>query len=172
METIRDEDYAHIVGWGVDADPTNEPTHPIKKYTGDDHKHLNYTRPVQQQASVEILKSNERPTLSAVVGTTVPPSGLSGKLRRYAFKFSESSYGHWLPLLLADRINVVEGIIDDFKQGHIPNIFAEKGMKADWKYNRKKLIENVFIGATIAFTAYAFLKRKQRANKLTATVKK
>jgi hypothetical protein len=25
---------AHINGWAIDADPENEPTYPMKKYTG------------------------------------------------------------------------------------------------------------------------------------------
>ncbi|QJD94850.1 hypothetical protein HH214_02630 [Mucilaginibacter robiniae] len=153
--------YSHIKGWGIDADPTNEPTHPMKHYTGDDHKRLNWERPPLQPETVEILKSNERPNLSAVLGTSVPPTGLSGAIRRYAFKYSESSYGHWLPLLLADRVNVVEGLIDDLKQGHIPNIFAEKGWKADLKYNPKGLATKVLVTALATTAVLAYLRRKK-----------
>lgn len=154
-----DNRYSHIKGWGVDADPRNEPTYPMKKYTGDDHQRLNWERPTLQPVDMEILQSNERPNVSAVFGTSVPPEGLSGDLRRYAFKYSESSYGHWLPLLLADRVNVVEGIIDDLKKGHIPNIFAEKGWKAEWKYNRTGLIKKIAVGALVT-TAVILLFRK------------
>ena len=161
MEQTPNE-YAHIIGWGVDADPTNEPTHPMKNYTGDDHQRLNWDRPIQQAETVEILKSNERPNLTAVFGTSSPPSGFSGAIRRYAFKSSESEYGHWLPLLLADRINVVEGIVDDLRQGHIPNIFAEKGWKADWKYNRAGLAKNVLIGVAATAAVIAILSRKKK----------
>ncbi|WP_158828529.1 hypothetical protein [Mucilaginibacter lacusdianchii] len=153
-------DYSHIKGWGVDADPTNEPTHPMKKYTGDDHNRINWVRPAQQPATVEILHSNERPNLTAVFGTVAPPSGLSGAIRRFAFKYSESSYGHWLPLLLADRVNVVEGIVDDLKKGHIPNIFAEKGWKAELKHNPKGLTEKVFITAFIAAAVVTWIRKK------------
>src|SRR5579875_1913203 len=93
-------DYTHINGWGIDADPTNEPTHPMKKYTGDDHERINWVRPPLQPVTVEVLHSNERPNLTAVFGTSVPPSGLSGSIRRFAFKHSENEYLHWLPLLL------------------------------------------------------------------------
>jgi hypothetical protein len=155
-------EYAHINGWGVDADPTNEPTHPMKHYTGDDHQRLNWERPPLQVETVEILHSNERPNLTAVFGTSSPPSGLSGMLRRYAFTFSESEYGHWLPLLLADRINVVEGIVDDLAHGHIPNIFAEKGWKADWKYNRTGLVQNVLIGVAVTSLTIALLRRNKK----------
>ena len=155
-------DYSHINGWGIDADPRNEPTYPMKNYTGDDHQRLNWERPPLQPATIEVLHSNERPTLTAVFGTSSPPSGLSGALRRYAFTFSESEYGHWLPLLLADRINVVEGIVDDLKRGHIPNIFAEKGWKADWKYNRKGLVQNVLVGVVVTTAVIALLSRKKK----------
>ena len=84
MET--DVKHANITGWGVDADPDNEPTYPIKEYTGDDHKRINYEKPPQQKIDMEILHSNERQSVSAVFGTSVPPSGLSGVMRRFAFR--------------------------------------------------------------------------------------
>jgi len=146
----------------MDADPENEPTYPIKKWTGDDHKRSNWTRPPQQPITVEVLHSNERPNVSAVFGTPQPPSGLSGVIRRKAFKFSESEYGHWLNLLFADRVNVVEGIIDDIRHGHIPNIFAERGMKADWKYNRKEVIRNVAIAAVVTTVFVTLLSKKKK----------
>ena len=118
--------FAHIKGWGIDADPENEPNYPMKHWNGDDHKRLNYERPEQQPLTVEKLHSNERPSVSAVFGTTCPPSGVSGMLRRHAFKYSEGKWAHWLTLLVADRVNVVEGIISDIKQGHFPNIIAER----------------------------------------------
>jgi hypothetical protein len=157
----------HIKGWGIDADRENEPTYPMKKYTGDDHKRIHYERPPLQQSSVEILKSTERPSLSAVYGTSVPPSGLSGMIRRYAFKFSEGSWGHWLPLILADRVNVWEGIIDDLKKGYIPNFFKERGWSAEWKYNRKGVIQKVAIGVavTTAVVALLMLRSKERRKK-------
>jgi hypothetical protein len=149
--------FAHIKGWGVDADPENDPTYPMKQWNGDDHKRSHYHKPKQQAQTVEILKTVERKDLSAVFGTSVPPSGLSGMIRRYAFKYGEDSYRHWLPLILADRVNVVEGIIDDLKHGHIPNIFAEKGWNAGWKYNRKGMITKLAVTAGVLIGVAAFL---------------
>lgn len=153
--------YKNIKGWGVDIDQANYPNYPIKNYNGDDHKRLNWERPPLQPVTVEILKSVEQPRMPAVFGTKLPPSGLSGALRRYAFKYDESEYGHWLNLLLADRINVMEGIADDLIHFRIPNIFAEKGMKADWKYNRKELVTKVIAVAAIT-TAIIFFSRKRK----------
>jgi len=161
METTE-KDFSHINGWGIDADPENEPTYPMKKYTGDDHKRINWERPPLQPVTVEVLHSNERPSLSAVFGTASPPKGLSGAIRRYAFKYSESSYGHWLPLLLADRVNVVEGIVDDLKQGHVPNIFAEKGWAAEWKYNRKAVLQKAATAAIVTFVVLVSLNKKKK----------
>jgi hypothetical protein len=139
----------NIPGWGMDADPENDPTYPMKRYNGADHERLNYDKPEQQPVNVEILHSNERPSVTRVFGTSTPPSGLSGRIRRYAFRFSESSYGHWVPLILADRVNVVEGLMDDIKKGFIPNIFAERGWQAEWKYNRQGFLQNVALGIAI-----------------------
>lgn len=159
-------EHANIKGWGIDADHENEPTYPMKKYTGDDHRRMNYKRPPQQPVKEEILMSNERPSLPAVFGTSAPPSGLSGMIRRYAFKFSEGSWGHWLPLILADRINVVEGIVDDLKQGYVPNIFAERGWNAEWKYNRKKVIQRAVVGVAVGSALVAFLIYRNKAKKV------
>lgn len=163
MESIADN-YSHIKGWGIDADPENEPTYPMKKYTGDDHSRLNYERPPLQDVDIEVLKSNERPNLTAVVGTSTPPSGLSGKIRRFAFTFSEGQWRHWLTLILADRINMVEGIIDDIKNGYVPNIFAERGWNAEWKYNKKGVLTKAAIGAA-ALTAIILLSQKKKKRK-------
>jgi hypothetical protein len=160
---MENKDYSHILGWGIDADPKNDPTYPIKHRTDVEQKGYTWERPPQQPIDVEVLHSIERPNVSAVFGTSVPPSGLSGQIRRLAFKASESEYGHWLPLLIADRVNVVEGIVDDLKQGRIPNIFAEKGLGAAWKYDRKGLVQSVLIGALITTAAIALLSGKKKA---------
>jgi hypothetical protein len=157
-------EHAHIKGWGIDADQDNEPTYPMKKYTGDDHRRLNYERPSLQSVDIEVLQSNERPTMTAVFGTSTPPSGLSGMIRRFGFRFSEGSWFHWLPLILADRVNMVEGIVDDFKQGHIPNIIAERGWTAEWKYNRNGLIKKAVVAAAITTAVVALIALKNRRN--------
>lgn len=148
MENTR-QDPSQIKGWGIDADPKNDPTYPMKQRNNGEHAGYSWERPTQQQGDVEVLHSNERPNVSAVYGTSIPPAGLSGVIRRFAFNYSESHYGHWLPLMLADRIGVVEGIAADLAHGHVPNIFDEVGGKAMWKHNRKALVTNLLIGAVV-----------------------
>ncbi|HKG05282.1 MAG TPA: hypothetical protein VKB19_02435 [Pedobacter sp.] len=139
----KNSNYKDIPGWGMDADPENEPTYPIKNYTGDDHNRINYERSVQQPVNVEVLMSNERPAVTRVFGDSVPPSGLSGAIRRYAFRHSEDRIRHWIPLILADRVNMFEGIIEDISKGHFPDIASERGWKVEWKHNPKKMVLKV-----------------------------
>lgn len=137
MNVSNKKDASQHEGWAIDENVENDPTYPMRNRA--------YTkvpsRPEQQIARVEILHSNERPHYSSVFGEIVPPSGLSGQLRRYAFQHSESRYRHWLPLLLADRIHMVEELINDIKKGHIPNFFVEMGGRALWKYDKPTLLK-------------------------------
>ncbi|RYZ52770.1 MAG: hypothetical protein EOP49_08840 [Sphingobacteriales bacterium] len=154
-----------VNGWGIDADPENEPTYPIKNWTGDDHKRLDYEREPQQPVTVEVYHSNERPGLTRVFGTSVPPSGFSGKMRKHAFKYSENHYGHWLTLMAADRVQVIEAFIADIKRGYIPNILAERGFGADWKYDRKKTIVKLAV-VTLSLTLLLLaLKKKKKLSR-------
>lgn len=161
MENIADN-YAHINGWGIDADPKNDPTYPMKHHIDGEHGGYNWERPQQQPETIEVLRSIERPNVSAVFGTSTPPSGLSGRIRRYAFTQSESSYGHWLPLLLADRVNMVEGLIDDLKRGHVPNIFAEKGFRAEWQHDRAGFVQRALATALVSAAIFSLFYRRNK----------
>ncbi len=154
-------DPAQVRGWGVDADPKNDPTYPMKTRNNGEHAGYSWERPPQQPPSVEILQSNERPFTTAVFGTSTPPSGLSGAMRRYAFKYSEGSYGHWVPLILADQVGMIEGVVEDIAHGHIPNIPAEMGWKADWQHNRQNFVTKLLIGTVVTAGIVAHLRRKK-----------
>lgn len=154
-------DPSRVKGWGIDADPENDPTYPIKKRVDGEHAGYNWERSAQQPIEVEVLHSNERPNVSATFGTATPPAGLSGMIRREAFKFSENSYGHWLPLMLADRVGIVEGVVDDLARGHIPNVFSERGWKAEWKHNRAELMTKIIVAGAVAGVALALLSRRR-----------
>lgn len=155
------KDYSQINGWGVDADPTNDPTYPMKRRNNGEQAGYTWERPPQQPITIEVLHSNERPNVTAVFGTSQPPSGLSGMIRRFAFKYSESSYGHWLPLVLADRVNMVEGVLADLRHGHVPNIFGELGWKAEWKHNRTNLARRLLLRAALASAVAVYLRRRR-----------
>ena len=155
------KDPSQIKGWGVDADPKNDPTYPMKHRNDGEHAGYSWERPPQQPITTEILRSIERPDVTSVFGTSTPPSGLSGSIRRFAFRYSESSYGHWLPLMLADRVSVVEGVLDDLKHSRVPNVFAELGWKAEWKYNRTSLVRRILVRVVLVSAAVAYFRRKR-----------
>src|SRR4051812_46724371 len=151
-----------IAGWGADLDPAMRPAVP-KERTPPRLDGVHWTQPEKQRQTVKVFHSTERPGLTPVFGTSVPPSGVSGMIRGAAFRFSENDLRHWLMLLFADRVNMVEGILDDLAHGHVPNFFAEMGGPAEWKHNRQGFIRKAFIaGAVVGVLYYANQRRKAR----------
>jgi hypothetical protein len=149
---------ARVNGRGVDADPKNDPTYPMRHRIPAEEARSGWVRPARQPLDVEVLRSIEYPDMPAVFGTSTPPSGLSGMIRRAAFRYSESSYLHWLPLVLADRINVVEGILDDVRRARLPNAFAEAGGKAQWRYDRRRLVRGTLVRVAVAAALIAYVR--------------
>lgn len=149
-----------VVGWGVDADPENDPTWPMRDRAGDDGPGMNWSRPALQTAEVEILASVEHKARPATMGTSVPPRGLSGVLRRQAFRFSESQWGHWLLLILADRVNTVEGLLEDLGRGRLPNPLVETGVVP--RARSREAAAATVIAAGVALTAAVLVLRRRR----------
>lgn len=160
--TSTKKDFSHIQGWGADLDHANRPAYPMER-TPPRLDGVHWDQPEQQQETVKILHSNERPGITPIFGTTVPPSGISGKVREVAFKFSENDIRHWMLLLFADRINMVEGIGADLGRGHIPNLFTETGMKSEFKYNRPGAIKKMAVAtAVVGFGIYLLTRTRSR----------
>ncbi|MCD6061134.1 MAG: hypothetical protein K0S16_1445 [Moraxellaceae bacterium] len=152
-----------IQGWGADLDPGVRPAVP-KERTPQRFvdAHWDDIEP-QADRGVKVLHSNERPGLTPIYGTAQPPSGVSGMIRHGAFRFSENDLRHWLMLMFADRVNVVEGIIEDLAHGHVPNIFKEMGGPAEWKYNRQGFIRKAVIaGSVVGLLLYLNSRRSRR----------
>lgn len=153
----------NVKGWGSDADFARRPyvpKHKLQENTG-----AHWERPEMQQSDVEVLHSIERPNLTAVYGTTLPPKGLSGMLRRLAFKYSENSFGHWIPLILADRVDFVEGMFEDVRDGKVPRLFGD-GYMVDLKYAPKKFAWRVTKNAFILGAPFAVLYMISKRNRL------
>jgi len=155
-----EKDYSHIPGWGADLNRSDRPAYPKERIparlTG-----VHWDQPEQQRQTVEILVSNERPGITPIFGTSTPPSGVSGMARRFAFKFSENDVRHWLILLFADRVNVVEGVIGDLRKGKVPNLYEEMGLRAEFKYNRSAATRKLAIGAGVLGIAYLVSRKKR-----------
>lgn len=157
-------DTATIPGWGVDVDPANNPAYPMRALADHPGRGLDWERPAQQPPAVEVLRSIEYNRLPAVTGTATPPTGVSGMLRRIAFRRSESDWWHWLLLMGADRVNVVEGVVADLAQGTIPNVPAEMGARAEWRHNRAGALRKVAGGVAVVATLALLLRRRTAAD--------
>ncbi len=135
--------HSHIKGWGSDLDHHNRPAYP-KERMPPRLPGIHWTQPDQQEPRVQVLHSIEHDGLTPLFGSSVPPSGLSGVVRRGAFKLSENDLRHWLLLFLADRINVVEGLMDDVRKskrtpviGAVSAVAAAAGVFA-WLVRKKR----------------------------------
>lgn len=152
----------NIKGWGADLDHNNRPAYPMERIPARDIG-VHWEKPEQQKQTVEILVSKERPGITSLFGTTVPLRGLSGKFRKFAFKYSENDIRHWMILLLADRVDMVEGILDDLKSGHFPNLYKEMGLKAELRHNKIGFAKRVVLPTlVIGALGYFLVKRVRR----------
>ena len=152
-------DMTHIQGWGADLDRKNRPGVPME-HTPPRLEGAPFAPPSQQPERMEIFVSPERPHITPLFGTSSPPKGLSGMLRRMAYKMTENDIRHFMLLLLADRINVVEGIGEDLMQRHVPNVLGEMGIKAEWQHNRVGLVKKAAVATAVVGIGYYLLKRK------------
>lgn len=120
-----------VPGWGVDLDPKDRPAVPKEKFnpqgTG-----AHWDFPERQQERWPREKTTEHKFLTPVFGTACPPKGLSGVIRRHAYRrYSEGRLSHWLLLVLGDRVDVVESRITGLLRGRPDNPIAEAGLKSE-----------------------------------------
>jgi hypothetical protein len=155
QERERIDRSSTIKGWGSDLDPARRPGVPRDK-APQLGVELLYPPIEQQVPRITIHKSTEHGRLTPVFGTSCPPAGLSGRIRDYAYQFSEGRLARWMTLMLADRVNVVEDVVGDLASGRVPNIPKEMGMRSELKYNaagfaRKALIAAVCTTAVVVY---------------------
>lgn len=152
---------SHIQGWGADLDPANRPAYP-KERTPPRLQGIHWDQPQAQQQRHEVLMSTEYPSRPPLFGTGPEPTGLSGRIRRYAFGFSENDLRHWLLLLLADRINMGEGIASDLARGHVPRIYAEMGGRAELRHNPMGAARKALVLGAVLGLGYVVLRSRGR----------
>lgn len=151
-----------IQGWGSDLEPDVRPGVPMDKAPDLGVETL-YPDIEQQVPRNKVHKSTEHARLTPVFGNVCPPRGLSGIIRDYAYSFSEGRMSHWMLLMLADRVDVLEEILVDLSRLKIPNIPKEMGLAASLKYNREGVVKKAAIAGLGALAFVAILKmRKQR----------
>ncbi|GFG53818.1 hypothetical protein CQY20_13115 [Mycolicibacterium agri] len=123
---------ARIPGWGADLDPADRPAVP-KCQSLDTGARWDF--PERQPETWPRERSIEHQMLTPVFGTSTPPRGLSGAIRRHAYrKFSEGRAAHWLLLILADRVDAAESHAQSVLSRHPDNPIAESGIKAEFTH--------------------------------------
>jgi hypothetical protein len=159
-----DELRARIPGWGVDLDPKDRPSVPRERFDLATGAHWDF--PERQDEKWPRERSVEHKFLTPVFGTSCPPKGLSGALRKYAYRYSEGRAAHWLILVAADRVDawghhlrslltlrpdnpVTEtGVLSEFSRHGISSRFGQK--RADLSH---QWMDPVIAGAPWAVAA-------------------
>ncbi|MDT5213142.1 MAG: hypothetical protein QOK18_1381 [Mycobacterium sp.] len=122
---------ARIPGWGADLNKEDRPSVPKLKFleTG-----AHWDFPERQPEKWPRERSVEHRFLTPVFGTAQPPSGLSGVMRRFAYKFSEGRAAHWMILLYADRVGAGEHHLRSLLSLRPDNPITESGIKAEFTH--------------------------------------
>jgi hypothetical protein len=85
-------------------------------------------------------------------------------MRRLAFRWSESNWAHWLLLIAADRVNMIEGLVEDLARGHIPDIPKEMGVPAEWRHNKTGLLKKIATATAMAGGTAGLVMARRHAN--------
>jgi hypothetical protein len=91
--------------WGVDLDPARRPGVPMMRH--DPQPWPNTRFPPEQQPGEPASPMHGRPNkpMPAVFGTAVPLKGLSGVIRRLAYRYPDHKPRYWLLKMLGDRVD-------------------------------------------------------------------
>jgi hypothetical protein len=123
---------ARIPGWGVDLNPRDRPSVPRLQFnptlTG-----AHWEFPERQPERWPRERSIEHQFLTPVFGTSCPPKGLSGVMRKLAYrKYSEARAAHWLILIAADRVDALESNVASFFTMRPDNPITETGVLSEF----------------------------------------
>jgi hypothetical protein len=126
----REELRARIPGWGADLDPADRPSSPKLQYPADTGAHWDF--PGRQPGAEGREHSIEHAFVTPVFGTAQPLHGLSGAVRRLAYRrFSEGRLAHWLLLMAGDRIDAWESHLTSLISGHPDDPVTETGVRTE-----------------------------------------
>ncbi len=124
---------ARIPGWGADLDPKDRPSVPQERFDPN-LSGAHWEFPERQPEKWPRERSIEHKFLTPVFGTSCPPRGLSGVIRRYAYaKYSEGRAAHWLLLLLADRVDTKESVLRSLATLHPDNPITQTGVLSEFR---------------------------------------
>jgi hypothetical protein len=127
---------ARIPGWGVDLDPADRPSFPRLRLDldldlggaapGADGTPERQPEPWPRERSIE------HAMLTPAFGTSCPPKGVSGMIRRLSYRrYSEARAAHWLLLLAADRVDAWEAHLRSFATLRPDNPVTQTGIRSE-----------------------------------------
>jgi hypothetical protein len=127
-----DELRARIPGWGVDLDPKDRPSVPRERFDPNlSGAHWDF--PEKQPEKWPRERSIEHKFLTPVFGTSCPPKGVSGMMRKYAYRrFSEGRAAHWLILMAADRVDSLGSHLQSLLTLRPDNPITETGVLSEF----------------------------------------
>ena len=169
---------ARIPGWGVDLNPKDRPSVPRERFDPDlSGAHWDF--PERQPEKWPRERSIEHKFLTPVFGTSCPPKGVSGAIRKYAYRrFSEGRAAHWMLLMAADRVDSTGSHLRSFLTLRPDNPITETGVVSEFsrhgiasRKNKKRAdlvhqpLDAVVVGAPWVFVggvAYRRLRRRRK----------
>jgi hypothetical protein len=173
---------ARIPGWGSDLDPADRPSVPREKLDNPEFAGARWELPEQQPETFPREMSIEHARLTPVFGTTCPPSGVSGAIRRKAYEnYSEARAAHWLLLVAADRVDALgstvrsfatlrpdnpitqTGVLSEFRRGGVRS--RREGRRVDLPH---QLLDPVVVGAPWVLGGVAVLAAVRRLRRWSA----
>ena len=125
---------ARIPGWGADLDPADRPSVPRERFDPTlSGAHWDF--PERQPEKWPRERSIEHKFLTPVFGTSCPPKGVSGLMRKYAYnRFSEGRAAHWLILVAADRVDALGSHLRSFLTRRPDNPITETGVLSEFSH--------------------------------------
>jgi hypothetical protein len=126
---------ARIPGWGADLDPADRPSVPRERFDPA-ASGARWDFPDRQPELWPRERSVEHAFLTPVFGTSCPPKGLSGRMRRLAYaRFSEARAAHWLLLMAADRVDAQESHLRSLLTLHPDNPITQTGVRTEFSHH-------------------------------------
>lgn len=121
---------ARIPGWGADADPADRPSSPLERPELDSGARWDF--PERQPVDPRRERSIEHAFLTPVYGTAQPLHGVSGAIRRLAYRrFSEGRAAHWLLLILGDRVEAAGAHVRSLATTQPDNPITQTGILSE-----------------------------------------
>jgi hypothetical protein len=169
---------AQIPGWGADLDPADRPSYPREQPGIETGAHWDF--PERQPEKWPRERSVEHAFLPPVFGTSTPPAGVSGAIRKYAYKFSEGRAAHWLLLIAADRVDAMEhhvkslatlrpdnpvtetGVLSEFSRHGVSSRFGQKRADVNHQWIDPLLVGGPWVLAGLGAVAAVRALRKHR----------